>query len=126
MEPVYVTRLAGQNSEWLGMRQAVIAENVANANTPGFRSKDVEPFSAIFDQTKLNMASTRPGHMQALDGVSEAREVEREDSWDVTHSGNSVSLEQEMVKAGEVARGHALTSNIVKSLHRMMLMSVKG
>lgn len=126
MEPVYFFKLASQNNDWLSVRQATIAENVANANTPGFRARDVEPFSAIFDKTKLAMTATHDGHMSTAGLAAEPTDVKKTDTWAVAHSGNSVSLEQELMKSGEVSRAHALTTGTMKTLHRMMLASVKG
>ena len=47
-------------------------------------------------------------------------------SWDITSRANDVSLEKELIKAGEVSRDYALNVNIVKSFHRMWMASVKG
>ena len=52
--------------------------------------------------------------------------MRKEDSWDVVHSGNSVSLEQEMMKAGDVNRDYSLNTAIVKSFHRMFMTSAKS
>ena len=46
-------------------------------------------------------------------------------AWEIIHSGNSVSLEQEMIKAGEVNRAYALNTSVVKAFHRMLLASAK-
>ncbi|PLW75494.1 flagellar basal body rod protein FlgB [Cohaesibacter celericrescens] len=125
MEPVYFMKLASKHQDWLAAREATIAQNVANANTPGYRAKDVESFSALFDKAHIQMRSTQAGHMTASAAVKQGQVVEKKDSWDVTYSGNSVSLEQEMMKANEVARSHALTTNLMKSMHSMMLLSTK-
>ena len=61
-----------------------------------------------------------------MNAATRSVDVEKKDSWDVTYSGNSVSLEQEMMKAGEVARDHTLTTNLIKSIHSMMLMAAKA
>jgi flagellar basal-body rod protein FlgB len=42
------------------------------------------------------------------------------------HSGNSVSLEQEMLKAGDINRDYSLNTAIVKSFHRMFMTSLKS
>ena len=51
--------------------------------------------------------------------------VQDSDTWDVTHSGNSVSMEQELIKAGEVNRAFRLNTSVAKAFHRMMLASAK-
>ncbi|MBS8260811.1 flagellar basal body rod protein FlgB [Roseibium polysiphoniae] len=125
MEPVYLTKLMSQSNGWLSTRQATIAENIANANTPGFKAKDVEPFVSVIDKTRLAMTATHGNHMGTNTDMPEASKVRKSDSWLVTHSGNSVSIEQELVKTGEVARAHSLNASVAKSFHRMYLASVK-
>ena len=125
MEPVFLTKLVSHNNDWLSARQATIAENIANSNTPGFRSRDVEPFTSVISKTQLAMTATNAGHLGTVMEVAEPTDVKKGDSWLVTHSGNSVSIEQELMKAGEVARNHALNTSIAKSFHRMYLTSLK-
>ncbi|PVB62673.1 flagellar basal body rod protein FlgB [Labrenzia sp. 011] len=126
MEPVFLNKLVSHNNDWLSMRQATIAENIANANTPGFHARDLEPFTSVISQTQLAMTATHDGHLGQTMEAARSSDIENEDSWTVTHSGNSVSIEQELVKAGEVARDHALNASIAKSFHRMYLASVKS
>ncbi|POF30157.1 flagellar basal body rod protein FlgB [Roseibium marinum] len=126
MEPVFLNKLVSHNNDWLSLRQATIAENIANANSPGFHARDLEPFTSVISEAQLAMTATHDGHLgQAMD-VSRPSDVEKQDSWTVTHSGNSVSIEQELMKAGEVARDHALNASIAKSFQRMYLASVKS
>ncbi len=49
----------------------------------------------------------------------------KSEGWEITHSGNSVSLEQELIKAGEVNRAYKLNTGIAKAFHRMLLASAK-
>ena len=129
MSNIQLFDLASRHATWLAARQGSIAGNVANANAPGFRATDIEPFSATLDQTKLTIAMTQAGHV--TDARAAAYRVNKRNtqgqSWETQHSGNSVSLEQEMIKAGEVKGAFSLNTAIVKSFrHRMLLMSSKG
>lgn len=126
MQPLTLFSLASQEAGWLSTRQATIASNVANANTPGYRAQDVKPFSAVLSHLQLPMATTAPGHIQPVSLAGERTKVKNSDSWDVVHSGNSVNLEQEMMKAGDVNRAHALNVNIVRSFHQMLMNAVKA
>ncbi len=123
--PVYLFDLASRQSQWLAARQTTISGNVANANTPGYRARDVEPFADVLDKTKLTMAATNGGHIGFEPSRAEAAKVKKSESWDTVYSKNSVSLEQELIKAGEVNRQHSLNTSIVKSFHRMLLSSVR-
>ena len=127
MEPIYLLDLASRKAAWLSAREAVVAGNVANANTPGFRPKDISPFREILAQTQLTLVSTNGSHLEPA-GVNglEAREVTDEtNNFDVTESGNGVGVEDEMTKAGEINRDYALTTNIVRSFHSMLMSSLK-
>lgn len=126
MSSMAIFSLASQQSDWLTVRQSTIAANVANANTPGYRAVDVQPFSAVMAHTQLSMAATNPGHIDFEPTSANSAPVHPKDSWQVTYSGNSVSLEQEMMKAGEVNRAYAMNVNIVRSFHQMLMSTVKS
>ena len=125
MVPVFLASLASSQAQWLAARQTTIASNVANANTPGYSARDVTPFSAMLDQTSLSLASTDPRHLDPAAGLAPTQKISKTDSWEVFHSGNSVALEQEMMKAGEVNQSFALNTAIVKAFSRMVSMSAK-
>lgn len=95
------------------------------ANTPGFKARDVEPFNKVLDGMPVRLATTSPTHMQLSATETDTRATSKKDSWDVVHSGNSVSLEQEMIKGNDVNRDYSMNSAVVRSFHRMLLSSVK-
>lgn len=125
MVPVFLASLASSQAQWLAARQTTIASNVANANTPGYQVRDVTPFSKVLDNASLTLASTNPAHMDPDAGSAPVEKVSKKDGWEVFHSGNSVALEQEMMKAGEVNQSYALNTAVVKSFFRMVSMSAK-
>ncbi len=125
MEPVQLFDLASQQARWLSVRQAVIAGNVANANTAGFRPMDVESFATVLSKTSQSMAATDARHLGG-DGFGSSIGFNEQDSdVPVRPSGNSVRLEDELVKAGEIRRGFELNTAIVKAFHRMILMAAR-
>ena len=63
MEPVNLFDLAAKQAQWLAVRQSAIAGNIANANTPGYRAVDVEPFEKVLDQTGVSLTATQAGHL---------------------------------------------------------------
>ncbi|WP_182084929.1 flagellar basal body rod protein FlgB [Aureimonas sp. ME7] len=126
MSEFFLFGLSSRRAEWLSARQAVVAENVANANTPAYRAKDVTAFDDTMQATALQMSGSNPSHLVASAGRDFGIDEQSQKPWDVTHSGNSVSLEQEMLKAGEISREYALDTSIVKSFHRMYMSTLKG
>jgi flagellar basal-body rod protein FlgB len=123
VQPVYLFDLAFQRAHWLSARQTTIAENVVNANTPGYRAREVEPFEAALDRTDLATRATDPGHISFALAPTRPSTFESRASSPV---GNGVSLEKELIKAGEVSREYSLNMSVVKSFHRMWMSSVKG
>jgi flagellar basal-body rod protein FlgB len=121
----YVFKLASQRSDWLSTRQTLIAGNVANANTPGYRATDLQPFSSVLAATQVSMTTTNPMHMTPSDQeLTAAHAVETEPS-DETMSGNTVRLENEMIKLGDVNRDYTMGTNLKRVLHQMMLSVLK-
>lgn len=126
MGPIHLFNVASRANHWLSVRQSTIAENVANANTPGFKAQDVKPFGSVLDSMAGAMATTSPQHLSFAPAGSARAESTPVEGSEVLHSGNTVSLEKEMAKAGEVNRAFALNTNIVKAFHRMLMASTKG
>lgn len=126
MDPVNFFSLSSQQNRWLSVRQSLIAQNVANANTPGYKALDVEPFEAVLNSTGVEMRKTQASHMSpTADGQGDV-ESEENAKWQVVHSGNSVSLEEQMLKAGEVSGAYARNTSVTKTFHRMLLASSRG
>jgi flagellar basal-body rod protein FlgB len=127
LNPVYLFDLAARHTRWAEARQATITGNIANVNTAGYESLDIEPFADVMDKTRLVMARTDGAHLGGIDGVdADTMKVSAGDSWDVTNSGNTVSIEQELMKADEVNRAFSLDVSVVRAFHRMLLTSVKA
>jgi flagellar basal-body rod protein FlgB len=121
----YVFKLAAQRSDWLSTRQTLIAGNVANANTPGYRATDLQPFSSVLDATQVSMTTTNPMHMAPTDQELTAAQVVETEPSDETMSGNSVRLENEMIKLGDVNRDYTMGTNLKRVLHQMMMSVLK-
>jgi flagellar basal-body rod protein FlgB len=108
------------------VRQSTVAQNIANANTPGYKAIDVEPFEAALANTQLQMARTRAAHIAPAGSAAGEPGTREEASWQIVHSGNNVSLEQQLLKASEISGSFALNTSTVKAFHRMLMMSSKG
>lgn len=126
MEPIHLFDLAAKQANWLSRNQATIAGNVSNSNTPGYRAQTVQPFADVLAQTQLGLATTDPAHLAISPAEQDAAKVVDENPWETTDSGNTVSLENEMIKAGDVQRDYSLNTNIVKAFHAMLMQSVKS
>ena len=86
--------------QWHQERQRVLAENVANADTPQFRPRDLKPLDfgrELRSAGQVTLASTDPAHITAASGGG-AFATERPGKYDVRPAGNAVNLEDEMMK----------------------------
>jgi flagellar basal-body rod protein FlgB len=124
MSGIYLFQLASLQARHLAVRQAAIAGNVSNANTPDYRARDVTPFTEVLAQAGFGMASTDSAHVEGAGALT--RTVVANDGWDVLETASAVSLEQEMLKAGDVSREHAVNTGIVKAFDRMLKLAVKA
>lgn len=127
MTGVYLFDLASQQARYLAVRQSTIASNVANANTPDYKARDVVPFSEVMARTaSAGMTLTESTHVTSGENRIPTKPVAAADAWDALSTSSSVSLEQEMLKAGEVSRDHNLNMGIVKAFDRMLKAAVKS
>ncbi|MGL4395226.1 MAG: flagellar basal body protein [Hyphomicrobium sp.] len=126
MKPVFLFDTLSQNNRWLSQRQSVVAQNVANASTPGYKTRDVKPFSETLDDTMLAMARTDKAHFGADEQHAVNVDVDIEAEGNALHSGNNVGLEREFGKAGDISRSYALNTSILKSFNRMLQLSTKA
>ena len=125
MSQVYLFQLASQQAKWLSDRQTVVASNISNADTPGYKAVDVAPFTSMLESLQVAMTTSDPMHMTAPDDSSApVRLVETNDA-DETLSGNTVNLEQELIKEGDINRSYSLDTNVTRIFHQMLLAALK-
>jgi flagellar basal-body rod protein FlgB len=124
LQPVQLFDIAAQQAKWLAVRQSAIAGNIANVNTPGYGAVDVEPFERVLDGTRVAMAATQAAHFSG-GATGEGFAVSPNEEPALMPSENTVVLEDELVKAGEVRRAFELNTAVVKAFHRMMLMTAR-
>jgi|NOAtaT_6_FD_contig_31_5827880_length_557_multi_3_in_0_out_0_1 flagellar basal-body rod protein FlgB len=93
---------------YYSQRQAVIAQNIANADTPGYKAKDVkEPnFASIASQLQqasaMPMAKTNQGHLTGQPvAVGHGNTIKRPSTYEQNPNGNNVVIEEEMMRVAE-------------------------
>lgn len=112
-EKLELTRMAQSLAAFSGARMAVIAENVANADTPGYKAKDLPAFADVFSETGETMRATRAGHLTSSSAAKlPVADLARGHE---APNGNSVSLEAEMVKSVEARQSHDMALAIYRA-----------
>lgn len=113
-EKLDLTRMAQSLASHAGARLGVIAKNVANADMPGYKARDLPDFAATFaDSATHGLRATRPGHVGHSPDGPPAEPVFSGGS--AAPNGNSVSLEMEMVKSVEARQSHEMALAIYRA-----------
>jgi flagellar basal-body rod protein FlgB len=110
--------------QWHQERQRVLSENVANSDTPNFKPRDlVEPkFDAAGTSVggvtgSLEMMRTSASHLSPS-GAPDTFEQDRKTGFETRPAGNSVNLEDEMLKVSANQMDYAAATSLYsKSLH---------
>jgi len=128
-EDLTLLAMARKNMGWLTRRQEVLAQNVANANTPKYQSKDIAPldFKKVFADTQapIQATVTNAMHIQPpVELVKYEADVVKQPA-ESKPDGNSVSLEDQMQKIGEVKNNYDLSINILQK-HIKMIQTALG
>ncbi|MFA9230398.1 MAG: FlgB family protein [Microgenomates group bacterium] len=112
-EKLTLTKMARDLAGHAGARMGVIARNVANADTPGFKSMDLPSFAEVYRDPGQQMRATNSRHINATSQGFEA--MVRPSNGASAPNGNSVSLETEMVASAAVRRDHDMALAIFRS-----------
>ena len=123
---MYLFEVASRHMTWLAERQALTAANIANADTPGYRTREVNPFSSYLEGPTIRLASTSPGHLPLAPSELQSAGSRIGSGWNTSHSGNTVSIEKELMTASSSNRMMNIDASLVRTFHRMLLSSVKA
>ena len=107
-----------------GSRQALIAQNVANADTPGYRARDLPEFSEVMDARRNSTGAFRGA--TTAQGISPTDIARLQPIFEASESPNrnGVSLEDEMVRAAVVKKDHGRALGIYRSAMTVLRMSL--
>ncbi|MZR30607.1 flagellar basal body rod protein FlgB [Sneathiella litorea] len=107
-----------EKMKWLTARQKVLAQNIANSDTPNYRAQDLKPleFREMIDAPQkkgVHINRTNTKHIYASEINSYETQVNRDVS-EVSPTGNAVLLEEEMMKVAETQIQYELTTSLYK------------
>lgn len=108
--------LMGQKLNWLGARQTVLSQNVANADTPGYKPKDLKPFTfggALQLAKAVPLAETNAMHIQG-GGASSKPALTRGEIIEEQPDGNAVSIEDQLAKVANTATDYEMVINLYR------------
>ncbi|MDF1749201.1 MAG: flagellar basal body rod protein FlgB [Alphaproteobacteria bacterium] len=120
--------MMSEKMSWLAQRQRVLSQNIANADTPNYKARDIAKLS-FSDQMaqqsmKVNLEVTNPQHVSLPDANDKFEEGTAASTYETTISENGVVLEEQMMKLGSTAGDYNMATNIYRkylALHRTAL-----
>lgn len=123
MQELTLFQMLDAKLAYAAQRQNVLAQNIANANSPGYRALDVKApdFKAIMlgetTNTPAGLAMTNPKHLNSQGVEAKENAATEVTSYELSPDGNGVDLEEQMLKAGK----NSTEANITLSLYSKQL-----
>ncbi|MCK4946338.1 MAG: hypothetical protein KAS59_08765 [Alphaproteobacteria bacterium] len=133
-----------QKMHWHESRQKVIAQNIANADTPMYTPHDISPlnFKELLESStsKLSLSASTTGsaghlattnakHLGSSSSSSSSRQVpekNQKNPYETSPSSNSVILEEQLLKMNENYADHRLTTTIYQKNIDMLKASIRS
>ncbi len=112
-------RAMAAKMDYLDKRQGIIADNIANADTPNYQSKDLTKvdFGSVLknvtDSRKVRLETTNAGHMPGPNAIKNAKDQKDKITYEVAPDKNAVILEEQMIKANETQMDYSLITNLM-------------
>jgi flagellar basal-body rod protein FlgB len=122
--------ILARKMDWLGQRQKVLAQNVANADTPGYAPQDLKegPFERMV-RGRMAVVQPRRTDVQHMTPASTAgdgahREFEPRERYETAPSGNAVVLEEQLVKVQQTQIDYQTMTSLYSKHLRMFSLAL--
>ncbi|MBY0421577.1 MAG: FlgB family protein [Parvularculaceae bacterium] len=110
-EDLKILQMASALARHASARHELIAENIANADTPGYHARDLEDFSSALKRASQGDTESSGSDRSTKNGF---RMIDSTAPGTETPNGNSVSLEDQMVRAVDAQSAHDAATAIYK------------
>lgn len=122
-----IDRALGVHAQALGVRSKrmeVLAQNIANADTPNFKARDLD-FRAVLGSARETMAATQPGHFTQSDPASKNGLMYR-NPFNTSFDGNTVEMHVEHAQYGKAAADYQATLSFLEQRVSGMRKALRG
>ena len=112
-----IDKALGVHAQALGLRSKrmeILARNIANADTPHFKAKDID-FRSVLKQTKESALNTTSNLHMAIPMEEDSGGEKFRIPFNASFDGNTVEMNVEQAKFGQVAADYQATLNILES-----------
>ncbi|MGO1117826.1 flagellar basal body rod protein FlgB [Rhodovibrionaceae bacterium A322] len=118
--------------DWLNQRQTVIAQNIANADTPNYKPHDLKrgSFQETLKQAtsqQVGASATHAKHISgSLDSRSDIKSYEVKSKYEVSPTGNAVVIEEQLVNLNKTQMEHTTVTNLYSKYMGMFKTALRG
>ncbi len=122
--------LSKKRMDWFNQRQEVLAQNISNADTPGFKPRDLKKFKfkelIRRENMQLNMNVSSQNHLGGRrKRIKDFSQEETRKPYETMPAGNAVVIEEQMHKVSETSMKHKITADLYKK-HLTMFRTAIG
>jgi flagellar basal-body rod protein FlgB len=120
--------LLTQKMSYLNQKQSVLAENVANTDTPGYKQLELKPFTFgdALKQADVGMAVTDPRHIVPASMAGSNSKTTQSKDTEVSATGNSVDVEGQMMEVSKTAADYQTMTAIYHKMAGLLKIAIKG
>jgi flagellar basal-body rod protein FlgB len=111
----------------LSQRQQIVASNLANIDTPGYKTKDISfhaTMQELLADNVVNPQTSRPEHIQGMIEIFPQAQVFEVQGIPSRADRNNVDLDREMLKLSETSFAYSLITQMVRSKFGMIATSI--
>ncbi len=125
-------KMAMTRMDWAAQRQKVLSQNIANADTPRYRPKDVKAlnFKDVLrgsTAAPVTVARTDPGHLKGtIPEQDHFRAQGVRKTFEESPDGNQVVVEEQMQKVGDTRADYNTAVTLIQAQMKMLSIAVKG
>ncbi|CCG08011.1 Flagellar basal-body rod protein FlgB [Pararhodospirillum photometricum DSM 122] len=124
-------QMAQTRMDWATQRQKILAQNVANADTPKYRAHDLKKLDfgklAVSENNRTRLVRTDASHQASVaPDPGTFRMVEERYPFESSADGNEVVLEEQMSRLSETKNQYTLATELVKKHLSMIKMVTRG
>lgn len=117
--------------DWLGQRQRVLAENIANSDTPKYQPRDLDEgqFQTLLRRSirPVDPVRTRASHLVGTvpkDGPSRADR--QKETYEASPVGNAVVLEEQLMKVAKTQDDYQTMANLYRKHMDLFRLALRG
>lgn len=115
--PVSLLELSSSMARHAATRHSLVSQNIANADTPGYKAQDVADFADVMKAQALS-----GGDLGGESAINPLSIIERPSVG--SPNGNTVSLEDELMRGAKAQQDHEMAVSIYRSTLTMMKTAV--